>query len=139
MSTNVTIQISEHLYRQLERVARISKRPVEEVLSLALVIALPPFPALSEVLASELAAMIWMSDRSLWAATQPTFSPDEQDRLAALNDLNDERTLTRQEETERTRLLAAYDRAVLRRAQAFAILSRRGHRIPSYADLANAE
>ncbi len=139
MSAKVTTQISEPLYRRLEGAARIAKRPVEEILSLTLAIALPPHPALSEALAGELAAMIWMSDRSLWAATKSTFSTDEQERLATLNDLNDERTLTGQEEAECTDLLAAYDRTVLRRAQAFAILSRRGHPIPGYADLAHFE
>ena len=139
MSAKVTIQISEPLYRRLQRVAQISKRPVEEVLSTTLAIALPPFPDLSEALAGELAEMIWMSDRGLWAATHPTFSPEEQDRLTALNDLNDERTLAEQEEEERIRLLAAYDRSVLRRSQAFAILARRGHPIPRYADLARLE
>lgn len=139
MSAKVTIQLPEPLYRRLQGAAQVSHRTVDEVLSATLAVALPPSPNLPETLSNELAEMIWMSDDDLWGATRPTFSEEQQERLAELNDLHDDRPLTEDEVAEQTHLHAAYERSVLRRAQAFAILFRRGHAIPSYADLARAQ
>lgn len=52
-----------------------------------------------------------------------------QSQLATLNEINDERPLTPSEEKEQMRLLAQYERSILRRAQAYAILAQRGHLI----------
>lgn len=131
----VSIQVPEPLYRRLQGAAVVARRSVGDVLVSAVTIALPPSPDLPEALANELAEMIWLSDDALWQATVPTFAIVQQERLAALNDIADERTLTVAEKDEQIQLLAAYERSVLRRAQAFAILARRGHRIPTYSEL----
>lgn len=132
----VSIQVPEPLYRRLQGAALVARRSVGDVLASAVTIALPPSPDLREALANELAEMIWLSDDALWQATVPTFLPVHQERLAALNDMADERVLMPAEKDEQTSLLVVYERSVLRRAQAFAILARRGHRIPTYAELA---
>ena len=77
----------------------------------------------------ELAEMIGLSDEALWQATTPTFTKAQQERLSMLNDLADDRPLTAREKVEQMELLFAYEQSVLRRAQAFALLSQRGHRI----------
>ena len=86
-------------------------------------------------IADELAEMMWLSDQSLWQATTPTFTPVQQQQLAELNELTDQRALNAKEQSEPAQLLTAYERSVLRRAQAFAILARRGHQIPHYTEL----
>ena len=80
--------------------------------------------------AEELAAMNLFSDEALWAATQPSFSPTEQMRLAQLNHKAGERPLTEAEQAEQARLLLAYQRSILRRAKALAVLAQRGHPLP---------
>ena len=95
---------------------------------------LSPSSDLPEALAAELAEMMWLSDEALRHATQPTFTPEQQ-RLAELNDLEDEHPLTQAEQSEQAELLAGYERSLLRRAQAFAVLARRGHQLPAYPDL----
>ena len=130
-----SVQVSEPLYRRLQGAAVAARQSIGEVIASAVTVALPPFPDLPEALANELTEMIWLSDDGLWQATTPTFSKAQQERLATLNDLSDERVLTVAEQAEQAELLAAYDRSVLRRAQAFVILARRGHRIPTYAEL----
>jgi len=79
--------------------------------------------------------MLWLSDEMLWAATDPTFTSIHQGRATELSDLAGERSLMPKEKAEQEQLLAAYDRSVLRRAQAFAILARRGHQIPQRSEL----
>jgi hypothetical protein len=132
----VPIQLPEALYRRLQSAAAVTHRSIDDILASAVSVALPPAPDLPDSLASELAEMLWLSDKALQAATKPTFTPKQQKRLAELNDLVDDRPLTPEEKAEQDKLLLAYERSVLRRAQAFAILARRGHRIPQYSQLA---
>ena len=122
----IPVQLPEPIYRILEDTASITHRTVDEILATTLTAVLPPSPDLPESLANELAEMVWLSDDALRAATQPSFTASEQKRLTELNDLEDDRSLTREEQAEQTQLLASYERSILRRAQAFAILARRG-------------
>lgn len=132
----VPVDVPKHIYTRLKNSATIAKRTVEDVLTSAVSIALPPSPDLPDDIADELAEMIWLSDEALWDQTNPTFTREQQDRLAELNHTNDQRTPTPDECEEQKTLLAAYERSVLLRAQAYNILSRRGHTIPRYPDLA---
>jgi len=127
------------LYRErLERTAALTHRSVAHVLASTIAIALPPISDLPEALADELAGMSWLSDEALRAATQPTFTPEQQKRLSELNNLEDECPLTEIEQAERAALLAEYERSVLRRAQAFAVLAQRGYQTPDYTELTPA-
>lgn len=80
-------------------------------------------------LANGLSVMQVFSDEALWAAAQPSLSPAEQTHLSQFNHAARERSLTEAETSEQEHLLAAYNRSVLRRAQALAILRRRGYPI----------
>jgi hypothetical protein len=135
--TTISVPVPEPLYRRLERVATLTRRSIADMLASAITVVLPPAPDLPEPLAEELAGMMWLSDARLRAATQPTFALQQQKRLQDLNDAEDERPLTENERDERARLLAEYERSVLRWAQAFAVLAQRGHRTPKYAELEN--
>jgi hypothetical protein len=134
----ISVPVPEPLYRRLERVATLTRRSIADMLASAITVVLPPAPDLPEPLAEELAGMMWLSDAKLRTATRPTFAVQQQRRLHELNDAEDERPLTESEQAERARLLAEYERSVLRRAQAFAVLTQRGHRTPKYAELALA-
>lgn len=133
--STVLVQVPEALYRRLERAAVMTHRSVTDVLATTIEVVLPPTPDLPSALADELVGMLWLSDAALQAATQPTFTPAQQQRLAELNDLVDDRPLTQQEQEESEGLLAEYQRSLLRRAQAFSILAQRGHQLPSYGQL----
>ena len=132
------VRVPEPLYRRLERAAALTHRSVADVLASTIAIALPPMSDLPEALADELAGMSWLSDEALRAAAQPTFTPEQQKRLSGLNNLEDDRPLAEIEQAERAALLAEYERSVLRRAQAFAVLAQRGHPAPHYTELTPA-
>jgi hypothetical protein len=115
---------------KLQRTAELTYRSVEDVLVATLNAALVAPPDIPGDMAEELAAMNLFSDEALWAATQPSFSPTEQMRLAQLNHKAGERPLTEAEQAEQARLLLAYQRSILRRAKALAVLAQRGHPLP---------
>ncbi len=125
-----TIEVPLPLFQRLQRVAQNTHRSVEDVLSTTVNTALPSTPDLPAELADELAAMNLLSDQALWAATASAFSPTQQRRLEQLTDIGDQRKLTVAEAAELAQLLEAYDRAVLRRAHALAVLVHRGYELP---------
>ncbi|GAB4415227.1 MAG: hypothetical protein Fur0044_10280 [Anaerolineae bacterium] len=133
MSTTVTVTIPERLYRRLQSVATSTNRAVSDVLIASAEAALLVESAdeiLPTELSDELAAMRLYSDEALWLATQPTLSPEQQTRLTELTTEQTFRTLANMEQDELKKLLAEYDYSVLRRAQALALLSLRGHVLP---------
>ncbi len=67
--------------------------------------------------------MMWYSDDALWHAAEASLSTADQKRLAQLNEVADERPLSDAERTELQTLIELYDRAVLRRAKALAMLA----------------
>lgn len=129
MGHSVSVQIPETLYYRLQRIAAATHRTVEDVLATTVNVSLPPQPDLPESLADELSAMQLFSDEALWAATESTLSPAEQRRLRQLGEAGDARKLTASQRKELGTLVQKYDQAVLRRAQALAILAYRGYEI----------
>jgi hypothetical protein len=123
----VSIQLPDTLFRKLKRAADLTHRPVEEIAATSLEAALPTTPGLPADVADELAAMQVFSDAMLRAAVEPSISRAEQRRLEQLNAAAGERALTAAEAKEQQALIAAYNRSVLRRAKAMAILAQRGY------------
>jgi len=132
----VSVGLPKPVFLKLERAAQLTHRSVEEVLIATVNVALAEPPGLPTDLSNELAAMSLFSDEALWAAGQPSLSPAEQSRLGQLDHKAGERLLTEAEKAEQADLLAAYHRAVLRRAKALAILAQRGHPFPDPTELA---
>src|SRR3990172_8110929 len=128
-TTTVAVQLHEPLFRRLKRAADLTHRSVEEIAATSLEAVLPPASNLPPDIADELATMHLFSDEALWAATEPSLSPAEERRLAQLNSAAGERELTPAEESEQQNLITAFQRSVLRRAKALAILAQRGHPI----------
>lgn len=125
----ITVTLPELEFRRLQRTAELTYRSIDEIVSSVLQVVLSVPPDLPPEVADELAAMRLFSDEALWAAAQPSLSPAEQERLRQLNHLAGERALTQAEASEQTALLEAYQRSVLRRAEALAILRQRGHSV----------
>ncbi len=128
-SAMVSISLPERLFQKLKRVADLTHRSVEEVAATSLEVALPADQNLPVELADELAAMRLFSDDALWAATTPSLTATEEQQLLDLNMTAGERDLSSEETAEQQRLIDAYQRSVIRRAQALAILAQRGHNI----------
>lgn len=129
------VRLPEPIFRKLQRAADLTYRSVEEIAATSLEAVLLSPADLPTEIADELGALHLFSDEALWAAAEPSLSPCEERRLNQLNRAAGEQELTPAELAEQQTLIAAYHRSVLRRAQALAILSQRGHRIPLAADL----
>jgi hypothetical protein len=131
----VSVQVPETIYRRLRRAAELTYRSVEDVLTTTIDAALPSASGLPQEVAEDLAAMAMLSDAALWAATESSLSAADQRRLRQLTHAGGRRSLSVAEKAEMQRLLDLYDRSVLQRAKALAILAQRGYELPDRSDL----
>jgi hypothetical protein len=129
----VKVGLPVSLFDRLKRAAELTHRSVEDVLASTVNAALPPDPALPAEVVDDLAALVLFSDDALWAAAESALSPAQQRRLEQLSTVADSRSLTGAESSELSHLLEQYDRSVLRRAKALAVLAQRGYHIPNLA------
>jgi hypothetical protein len=127
MAKTVTLTLPDSVLSKLNRAAELTHRSVDEIVAATVEAALTAHVDLPAELEAELAAMRLFSDEALWAATYPSMSAFEQQRLAQLNEAAQDHALTPAEQAEQQSLLRAYNRSILRRAQALAILKQRGH------------
>ncbi len=121
MTMQVTLTLSEPLYRSAERLAEGAQQPVQHVLN--------------EVLSEALAA--WrerpvssLDDAELLALCDWQMSPRQHERLGELLEKQRERQLSDDERPELWALMHVYQRALVRKSEALVEAVRRGLREP---------
>lgn len=127
MPAIIQIELPTETFAQLEEVARQQRRTVDEVVRAMILHELPGLPALPKEIESELAAFEHLSDDVLWLLAKTTLNATQREELARLNEVSQQRDLTLPEKERQQTLLDNYQRMVVRRAQAAAILQRRGY------------
>lgn len=129
MPAIIQIELPTETFVQLEQVARQQQRTVDELVREMILHELPGLPLLPEDVEAELAAFDRLSDDVLWLLAQSTLGIPQQEELASLNEISQQRDLTLAEQQHQQTLLNAYERVVIRRAQAAAVLKIRGHNV----------
>lgn len=130
------VQVPESLYLRLERLATLTRRPVEAVIEQALSSSIPPLPDdLSPEWRDVLMRLEALSDAELWEVTRATFPDDQYVRLSELREQRRDGTLAPDDAAALDELLRAADLLASRRAYAAVLLKWRGHRLPSLAEL----
>ena len=135
----VTIQVSQTLYDRLERLARLTRRPVESLIAQTLSTSLPLLP--DDLPADQREALLVLEsldDEQLWQIEGATFPDTEYQRFAELREKSRGSGLTPPEQDTLNRLTTASDLLALRKAYAAVLLKWRGHRLPSLAALESA-
>lgn len=122
----VTIHLPTALYRQIQQRANQMQRSVEDELVAVVTATLPAIDELPAELAADLAQLPLLTNDELKQAAQTTLSSDETGRMQTLLQKKQREGLTHQEEEEANRLAQLYDRTLLIRAQAAALLKERG-------------
>ena len=140
MATDIiTLHLPDGLYRRLERLALLTRQPLEGLIVRTLSATLPPLPDdLPATARDALQALEALSDDELWQVTRATFPKDQYARLADLRDFRREGSLTADNQTELDQLLQAADLLVLQKAYAAVLLKWHGHRLPALVTTAGA-
>lgn len=124
----VTLDIPDELYDRAQQLARVGERRIEDILMSELRLALQiPEPQLEPDEEAELAALRSLSDDALWTIARERLPADIEARLQALLEVHDTHASAEQPEVEA--LLERADRLMVRRAEAAALLTRRGYTV----------
>lgn len=130
-SKTVTMELPEILYTRLQQTAQATQQSFEAVLLRALQVGSPPsWETAPAEFQADLAALDRLDDPALWRIARSQTTPAEMDRYQVLLDKNANETLSAKEREELTQLRMQFDRQMLRKAHAAALLQWRGDRIP---------
>lgn len=134
-STPIIIDLPAPIAEQLEMEANRQKTTIRDLVRELVLEHWSGLPSLPDDVEAELAAFHSLSDDVLWLIARTTLTTEEQHELADLNDEAQSRSLTDEEYSKREELLDAYDRMMVRRAQAAHILKLRGYDLSNPAVL----
>ena len=123
----ITLDLPEPLYQKLKVRATQARRSVEDELLDLLAAAVPVADELPDDLTAAITPLAMLDDAELWRAAQTRLPPDVAARLEELHLKRQRAGLTEPEEREAATLVRQYERVMLVRAQAAALLKQRGH------------
>ena len=124
---SVTVDIPAELYERLKQRADQARRTVEEELLEVLATAVPADEELPTDLADAVAALPLLDDAALWRAARSAISSEVATDLETLHMKRQREGLTETEARVLSALVRQYERTMLVRAQAAALLKQRGH------------
>ncbi len=126
----ITLSVPDHIYERARQIADATAQPVEKVLLEQLESAFSaPLPTLPPDEQAELDALAHFSDDALWTIAREQMPLAKQDRMQILLDANTQGEITADDHDELTSLVDQGQRLMLRKAQAAALLTERGHRV----------
>lgn len=127
----VTVRLPETLYQQARETAAARSMSLEEVLAQSIALSLPPLEDdLPIDLRQELSALMLLGDDELWKVAGLEMEEDKQEKLDVLTEIREQRPLTPEEDLEFDTLMAEGDIIMVKKAEAYRLLTRRGFTIP---------
>ena len=124
------VSIPQTLYDRVRRVAEQTARPVDEVIRTRLTQSLDDSPLdLPDAERSELLALAYLADDTLWTIAREQMPAMKQSRLQSLMDGNTFGTIHDDELAELHALVELGQRLTLRKAEAMKLLMDRGYTI----------
>jgi plasmid stability protein len=128
MSTQIlTLHLPDGLYARLQKRARESQRTLEAELLEMLSDAVPENDRLPQSLAGDLSQLDTMDDSELRRAARSSLTRKTAKRLEGLHFKRQTEGLSESEAKTLTELVEQYERAMVIRARAAALLKERGH------------
>jgi hypothetical protein len=132
----VTLNLPSSLYKRLKRRAEQTHRTVEAELLEVVAQAVPVADELSSDLEEVLSPLSLLDDEALWRAARSHLPTEAADQLESLHLKRQREGLTEAESQTLAGLVRQYERAMLVRSQAVALLKQRGHDVSTLATAA---
>jgi hypothetical protein len=123
----VTLHLPSTLYDRLKRRAQNAHRTVEAELLEVVATAVPEESQLSADLEAAIAPLALLDDEALWRAARSRMSPEASAQLEGLHLKRQRDGLTELEAQTAHSLVEQYERTMVVRATAAALLKQRGH------------
>jgi hypothetical protein len=132
----VAVQMPQPLYRRLERLSELTRRPLEDLVVQTLDAGVPPLPDdLPEEMRDDLMALESLDTEALWQVARSEVNTEQQELHSLLLERNRLGTITESERATLAQLRQQADQLMLRKAYAYVLLKWRGHRLPTLAEL----
>ena len=127
----VTLRLTEGLYPRFQQTARATRRSLDELLLHAMEIGSPPrWEDAPAEFQADLAALDRLEDEALWHIARSRKTEADMERYQELLDKNANDLLSDNERDELVKLRTEFDRFMLRKVHAAALLRWRGHQVP---------
>jgi DNA polymerase III delta subunit len=122
--------LPEALYQRARETAESLSLPLDDVLKQSIALSLPELENdLSKDIRSDLSALSLFSDEELWNIARSKMGEDEQSELESLAELKKQRQLSITEQSKLKRLIQQAEWVMLRKAEAYRLLARRGYKV----------
>jgi len=126
----VTVALPDALYERARETATTASISLEQALTQFIALSLPVLEDdLPAAMRSELAALPLMSDAELWRIANGMMSEAQQHRLESFAEQKKRSALTAAEQAALTRLMEQAQHLMLRKAEAYRLLARRGYNV----------
>lgn len=126
----VTVVLPDALYERARETAAMASISLEQALTQFIALSLPMLEDdLPAEMRSELAALPLQSDAELWQIANGMMSEEQQDQLEALAEQKKSSPLTEAEQTALEQLMEQAQHLMLRKAEAYRLLARRGYKV----------
>lgn len=132
---NVNVSLPEDLYERLKRLAENDHRSVEEEAAVRLAASLPEDDEIPPDLRQLLDSMPGLDDENLLRAARNNLARKASAEIGRLQSRRKHQGLTVVEQQRLGHLLRQYDRGILIRSHALALLKQRGHDITPLLEL----
>lgn len=130
LAKTVTVTLPQPIFERVTEVAEVNHISVEQLLTQTIALTMPPLESdLPPSWRQELSRMQSLSDAVLWGLAGSTMDEQQQAELETLAELQKERALTSAEQDALVRLMEEAEYSMLRRAEAFHLLARRGYSV----------
>jgi hypothetical protein len=127
MADLIILKVPDDIAVRARQIAETVAQPVEQLLLDHLKTLAAPLPVLPPDTQVELDALQHLSDDALWTIAREQLPEDVQTRAHTLMDKNSRGVMTDEEHGDLEKLVERGDRLMLRKAQAAAVLRKRGH------------
>jgi plasmid stability protein len=127
LTQDVTLHLPDSLYQRLKQRADQARHSVEDELIDVLATAVPVADELPPDLAEAVSSLATLDDESLWDAARNRVPVEAAEQLEQLHFKRQREGLTAAEADEAAALVQRYERVMLVRARAAAMLKQRGH------------
>ncbi|MEZ4708105.1 MAG: hypothetical protein R3A44_12910 [Caldilineaceae bacterium] len=136
MSHAITINLPDELYKQARQAAILARQPLDVIVAQSLTHSLPPLlEDIPDEYQADVYPLLAMTDTELQAVMRQMFPADQWVDYETLLEKKKEQPLSADEASRLDKLRRDADILTFRKAYAAVLLKRRGHAIPSLAEL----
>lgn len=132
----IALQVPQKLYRRLQKLSDVTRRPLEKIVLQTLDANVPTLPEhLSEEVRKALSDLELLDDEALWKIARSKVGKKMQEEYRALLSKNREENLQGAEKETLEKHYQNINLLMLKKAYAFVLLKWRGYKLPSLEEL----